>query len=571
MRRRRPLAVVAAGVAIFALLLASCGGSTTSQPTPAANSAAPQTAASDLGAHAVLNAGTPGQGAVAWLLNNVGGGLAGAVAGKGFNEVMVQLGLDQQTNQLNAMAAKLDQIQVQLDQLNKTMETALLEIRKVHQDVLAERVLNVQQRVIGAERKFTEALSNLPADTPEKKSRIATLIDQVGRAVTDPNALEDLWPGSIKDAILKNPALSTTFYRALSDATTGAHPFFTWRDSAALDNVFQYLLTLQALQLNLIVQVKTYQKSSPDSIYKVFWEPYVGDKASFQDYLNGKAPDFLMAATPPGGFLQQQLHTELKRVPIGAVIQRQPQLMWSVDIPNGSRRLNVTPSGPGYPECKVSDQNTRVTCLDDLFGASSSQLTGYLNRAGFGGWSEPSMDQLMGLLAGWSRKEGPPKDWLELQSGSDPKTCKPVLSPGGAQGGLDENSCIWPGETSFTNYWSSSSQRVSTDVAVHGITARESPTVTYDAVGWNYDLLNFNDINSRVYGCSVSTRRLDWSALTKKFPDDRYTVSPDGYKLPYPNRRVGFGIDITPRETCPGGILAPVRQIPPVEQYYFPL
>ncbi len=526
--------------------VAAAGGSTTLEATDVAPDPLAQVADTNLG--------ITGADAALWIAEKVAGGIIGAAAGKGFNEILAQLGADKTSAALDAIKAKLEQIQAQLDRLQETMNVALQEIEKTQYAVLVGPVKDLRDRILGAQGDFLEALSY--AGKPDKKSTVDQLIANVRRKVDDPGGLADR-VGVVPEAILSGPLTPKPMYQALANVVTKANTtkFFTWRQSAGLDDVFQYLLYLQALQFNLIAQVKTMDGSSTDQIYSRFAEPYLGDRQSFQNFLDHKVPQ------PTKGALHDETVAELRRVPEGAVIQVQTGLMWSVDVPGGARDLGLAPSGPGYPVCSkpvppVHDPDpiiclTRPTITVGLSprvpGSPAADLAERLAKSGAGAaaaWTVPTLQQEQGLLAGWDGS-GSPKTFLESQSGSNPATCKAVRS--GGEGLSDPQSCIWPAPF----YWSDAYDFGWQDITRARIFRSPEVLRRYN-VGWEFHFWNIT--NNSVGECWLTVKQLNWS---NSFVGD---LSPQGPIKDYP-----------PSKGC-GGSLVMVRPVSGVgERFWFPL
>lgn len=537
---------------LLAATVAGCSGGS-SKPALRKNAAPVGAAAgSALAAQANFNLGDAGEEAAKWIAEKIGGGIIGGAAGKGFNEVLALIAGDKTSAALDEIKAKLDQIKQQLDQLQNTMNQALQEIVKTEYAVLAQRVQDLRDRVLGAQRDFQEALSY--AGQADKKQVMDQRIASVEDKVNTSGGLADRYP-VVPESIIPGMFAPKPLYQALSNVVTRANTkkFFTWRDSAAIDNVFQYLLYLQALQFNLIAQVRTKEGSAPDQIYEGFGKPFLGDKASFQEFLDKKVP------TPTSGSLHDELAMRLKQVPGGALIQMQGNQMWSFDVQGGAREsLSVPPSGPGSPVCTGSGFKSRVTCLDDPSakvgsdpGSPASQLAANLARAGLGAadqWNLPAMGQMTSLLAGWTPQQGPAKAWLEAQAGSDPAKCKPV-KPGTGEAVSDPNTCFWPAGTYWSDDFSFSEQHIDWKPPQQALIS----DVRVYTSGWTARFFNISD--SSQPQCSLSATKLDWNDL-------------DG--LDYQFRPQGKSMDLQSAPAC-GGAMSLVRAVPAGEQYYFPL
>ena len=509
-------------------------------------------------ANPVLKIG--GAAAAKWIAEKIGGGLISGIAGKGLNLVMAQLGLGDRTSaQLEELRAKLDEISVQLTQLQNTMNVALQEIEKTQYAVLARKFKDLRDTVLAAQGDFDEALGY--AGQPDKQATIDRLISNVEDKVNKTGGLVDqvrVVPESIGPPDTLTPK---TMYQALSNVITGSKKFYTWRDSDALDEVYQYMLYIQALQFDLIAQVRTAQGSSGDVIYERFGKPYLGDKASFQKFLDKQTP------IPTMGALHDELGYELTQLPKGSVLDLPTGELWSIDVPGGAQHFELAPSGPGYPVCTTGYPPACLTDPHFSVGGTDTHenppraprspaalLADKLAAAGYGPadqWNLPSVSELASLLSGWTPSEGSAKAWLEKRSGSDPATCKPV-TPGSGDATSDPKTCVWPAGYLWSDTWRSTDQQIDQQ----DVDSRSWFRARYYVYGWGFRFLSID--NGSQPECFLFTKKIDWSDLGG--PDaPSYDFNPAGYSRDWPDT-----------QGC-GGTMMLVRKTTGQDRYYFPL
>jgi len=406
---------IAVGVlALLAPAVPLVAGTSASASTPTTSTAAATASEASTVDATVPNLGISGTSAAIWLAKEIGGGLLGAAAGKGFSEVMALLEGDKTSEKLDALKAQLDEIKGQLTHLQDTMNLALQEIEKTQYAVLALRVKTLKDSILAAQGDFVEALSY--AGQPDKKATIKTLLDHVKEDVNGNGGLVQ-GVGILREAIGPPDALTPkTMYQALSNVLTESNTkkFFTWRDSASLDGVYQYLLYLQAIQFNLIIQVRTAEGSSTDQMYERFVQPYLGDRTTFQAFVDGKT------LTPSVGSLHDELGFELSQLPAGVVLDIQSNTEWSVDVPGGAQTLSMKAEGPGVPTCYkgfppvcVTDPHYSIggawptTTPPVSAGSPQAQLADHLRAAmavatGGEGWQpSPSTPPVSRTARGW--------------------------------------------------------------------------------------------------------------------------------------------------------------------------
>jgi uncharacterized membrane-anchored protein YhcB (DUF1043 family) len=505
-------------------------------------------------AAAVPKLSITGQEAAFWIAEKVAGGLVAAVAGKGFNEVLAQITGDKTSAQLDAIKSELDSIKNQLDQLQNTMNLVLQEVVETHFDVLAERVKTLRDDVNAAEGDFLEDLSL--AGKPDSKARRDILTKRIIDDVTGKGGLISQ-VNTIPEAILPSALTSKPFYHVVSNVTTvdNTKKFFTWRDSARIDAVYQYLIDLQALQFNLIVQVETLQGASVDTMYTRYVQPYLGDKASFQAFLDKKVP------APTVGSLHDELGAELKPLPPGVVVEMSNRMEWSVDVPGGAQQFFLNASGPGVPVCSTQAFPPGPSCITDPHdtlgpnqpnwprnpSSAAGQLAAHMASLGYGTadqWQVPLMSDLTSLQSGWSSSDGTLNDWLQSQMGANPKTCKPVIA-GSGEAISDWNACVWP---KYPYTWSSDYWGTTQTIRYENDTLR---TYIY---GWGFNMYNTDDASQ--VKCFNFTNKLDWSDLVSKYGA--------GELVP-----TGETMDL-PKTTGCGGPLELVRVLRPGDDYFFP-
>jgi hypothetical protein len=489
-----------------------------------------------------------GKDAAIWIAEKVGGGIIGAAVGKGFNEIMAQLGLgDRTSQQLEQMRQQLDAIQGQLHELQNTMNVALEEIEKAHYSTLAQSVIALRNTLVGgghggAQGAFLEALHY--AGQPDKKATVDLLIKKVEQAVDQPTTGLESTASTVPDAIVPSLLLPKTMYQTLSNVTTGANTkVLTWRQSADIDQVFQYLLYLQALQFNLVVQVKTAQGSSVDQIYQNVVAPFLGERAAFQAFLDGRT------ASPTEGQLHSELAFELSRVPPGAMVDTKSAMEWSTDVPGGTRSLTLNRAGPGVPVCRDYTEAEKLACVTDphysvgptqptwkpaRFPQSPAQkLADDLAQRGNGAaasWNLPTTGQLASLFSGWTPADSSAKSWLERRSGANPMSCKPITA-GMDTAVKDPESCLWPAG----QLW----PVVETQL-FYSITIPSRHTFAY---GWRFQFFNIDKGSTQT--CDLGTESLQWYGE---------------YSTPVPR----------PSASCSGSMIM-VRYPGPTDRYYFAL
>ena len=541
--RRCGVAVAVVGLAVSMLAV-----------VPATAASAGPAPADGAATTAVPKLGITGQEAAFWIAEKVAGGLVAAVAGKGFNEVLAQLSQDKTSQQLDAIKNELDSIKNQLDQLQNTMNLVLQEVVQTHFDVLANRVKTLRDDVDAAEGDFLEALSL--AGKPDSKARRDILTNRIINDVTGSGGLISQL-NTIPEAILPSALTSKPFYQVVSNVITtdNTKKFFTWRDSARIDAVYQYLIDLQALQFNLIVQVETLQGASVDTIYSRYVQPYLGDKVSFQAFLDKKVP------APTVGSLHDELGTALKPLPAGVVLEMSNQLEWSVDVPGGAQQLFLNPSGPGVPVCTTQGFPPGPSCITDPHdtlgpnqpnwprnpSSPAGQLAAHMASLGYGTadqWQVPLMSDLTSLQSGWKSSDGTLNDWLQSQMGADPKTCKPVTA-GTSEAISDWSACIWP---KYPYTWSSDYWGTTQSIRY------ENDTIRTYIYGWGFNMYNTDDASQ--VKCFNFTSKLDWGDLVSKYGS--------GELVP-----TGETMDL-PKTTGCGGPLELVRVLRPGDTYYFP-
>jgi hypothetical protein len=487
---------------------------------------------------------------VKWVGEKVAGGFVAGGGGLLFDGILSLLGGDKPDPTVQAMQKQLGELLGQLTQLQGTMSVALAEIEKTKYAALAAPAKTLENLVIGAQTDFLDAL-RLAGD-PAHKEALDTAVNNLKKKVDDAGGLAVSFP-VVYQAIVHSSFADKPMYQALSNMVTAANTkLFTWRDSSAIDNVFQYLLGLQALQFNLIVQVRQLEQYPQDVIYQNFVQPLFGDQASLQAYLQTGAP------TSETSWLKAELAAELQRVPNGAVVQIPTNLMWSIDMLNGTKHLIVLPSGPGYPSCRgrlpsnYYNQQVPVKttyCLDSPThsvglpprapDSPAAVLADHLASQGNGTpdqWNIPTMAQWQGLFSGATSPDG----WLEKTSGSDPTTCN-ADHAGTTNAISDPKSCIWP----RVPFWVADTANARTQ--------NEDNFITKDYFHFLYawHFVFFNAANAQHSECLLSTNQLDSSEIAGFLDKKIHTLTPTP---------IGCGPWLTL-----------VRAIPANERYYFPL
>jgi hypothetical protein len=294
-------------------------------------------------------------------------------------------------------------------------------------------------------------------------------------------------------------------------------------------------------------------------MYNRFVQPYLGDRATFQAFVDGKSP------TPTAGSLHDELGFELSRLPAGVVLDIQSNTEWSVDVPGGARTLSMKAEGPGVPICYKGFPPTCVTDPHYSIGGSwptttppvaagspQAQLADQLERSGAGPsteWRLPSLADLDTLKAGWKSSDGTLRAWLQAKSGANPATCKAVTA-GSTEAVSDPKACVWP---EISNLWSDQFQSMN-EVIKKNDEGYWAPERTY-VMGWRYKFLNEDDGGQPE--CFNLTSRLDWSDLGGQ----DYEFAPRGHAENLPDTG-----------TCTGSMVL-ARTLPAAERskYYFPV
>lgn len=555
------------------ILLTACGGGSASPPQAlqATCAGCPSTEdvplASQLTASADLSTQQNWSDSAKFVVEKVTGAMIGTLPpplGK-FSQVMLDFfntGGDKSA-QLDALKQQLDAIQGQLHDLQNTMNLALQAAQETKAATLAADVKALRDKVMIAEGDLMEAFSY--AGRADKKAVIAERLGQVKTAVDTFLKEKTL---VIPEAILGSAVTPDvpSFYQALSDVLTHTHQYiFTWRSSAALDNVFQYLVYLQALQYNLIVQVFTLEGSDPAQIYERFSQPYLGDKSSF----SFSATD--VTYTPKQGWLHDELVAELTPVPAGLMIDARTGLEWSTDVPGGARDFTLQRGGPGVPQCPADGHSDPPpACVTDPHyslgptqqgwtpprfpDSPADKLATTLAVQRFGAattWNLPTTQQLDTLFAGYKKSDGSAKQWLEQHSNNPkPSTCSAV-TPGGAVAVKNPDTCLWPDGTMWPAPAPASGtpggQLIKNVYGCHGSGLSYRCDVLYRSFpyGWHYEFLSIRE-GSNVT-CDLVTQTLRW---------DHHDSSPSGPTWDPPGAA-----------SCSGALVL-VRQLAG-ERYYF--
>lgn len=488
-----------------------------------------------------------------WIAEKVAGGLIAGGATKGFNEVLTLLTGDKTSQQLDEIKNKLDSIQNQLDQLQSTMNLILQEVGEIHYEVLAGPVKTLRNAVDQAEGDFLEDLSLAGKSDPQSQKRREFLTKRIEDAVSGNGGLISQL-NTIPEAILPSTLTAKPFYRAVSDVVTTLNTkrFFTWRDSDRIDAVYQYLLDLQALQFNLVIQVETLEAAPTATMFSRYVEPYLGDEASFKAFLDKKTP------TPTKGQLHNELGAQLTPLPRGVVLETTNHLEWSVDVPGGAEQKFLDAYGVGVPLCTTQAFPPGPSCVQDPHdtigpnqpnwprnpNSPAGQLASHMEALGYGAaaqWQVPLMSDLQSLQAGWKSSDGSLNNWLQTQMGADPTKCKPVTA-GTNEAISDWNACVWP-KYPFTwssDYWGTK-QEIKDD---------EGDVVRTYIYGFGFNM--YNTDNGATVQCHIFTKKLDWSDLHYSYTTPR-----------------GPTMDLAPTGSC-GGPLLLVRVLRPGEQFYFP-
>ena len=437
--------------------------------------------------------------------------------------------------QLDEISTKLDQIQTQLGQLQQSVNKILAELPKLDYDTLVQPVENLERRILGTERRLTEALSY--AGKKDKQATIDGLVHQIEMEVNAPSGLADEF-NLIPEAIYGGGLAGNFLYLTLSHVVTSdaSKPFFTWRTSARMDAVFQYLLSLQALQFNLVVQVESAAKS--DKILDQFGTPYLGDPEGYKQFVDGQIP------APTSGSLHSELGIELTKMPPGLVLDTRTGLLWSQDVPGGAREVGFSPSGPGVPVCGQNTPGFACLAYNPLPDPELGQVAAKIGGGAYFDWKTPTIDQLHDLLSGWV-----PADWkralrwIEAASGSNGATCTQTAA-GSPEAVTNPNACIWP---TTLNYWSSDWEYAKQNI--QEFTADGWRLLRTYRVGFKYEFQNLD--TGATANCFLLTPKIDWSDLG----DD---TDPPGTSKSYGT-------------TGCGGYLVVVRQLSRAEiaKYYF--
>ena len=571
--RIRRVAVVASACAVAASLAASCGGGS-AQPAQALQATCGScgdtegaSLASQLAAAADVSTQPSWSDAAKFIVEKTTGAMIGNLPsplGK-LSQVLLDFfnSGGASASPLDLLKQQLDAIQGQLHDLQKTMDLALQVATETEAATLAANVKSLRDTVMAAQGDLMEAFSY--AGQPSKKAVVEERIAQVKAAVDGMLKAKTL---VVPEAILGSAITPgvPSLYQVLGKVMTHNHQYiFTWRDSAALDNVFQYLTYLQALQYNLIVQVFTMEGSSPDQIYQRFSQDYLGDRSSF----SFTATD--VSYTPARGWLHDELAAELTRVPAGLMIDTRTGLEWSTDVPGGARDFTLNRGGPGVPQCPPDGHSEPPpACVTDPHyslgptqkewtqqrypGSPADQLANALTARGYGvasSWNLPTTDQLDSLFTGYSKSDGSAKQWLEQRS-NDPKpaTCTPVTA--GADAAVkSSDTCLWPATTMWPVPARASDtpggQLIKNVYGCHGSGLSYRCDALYRSFpyGWRYEFLS-TTAGSNVT-CDLVTPVLRW---------DHHDSSPSGPTWNPPGSA-----------SCSGALVL-VRQLAG-ERYYF--
>jgi hypothetical protein len=558
-------------IALSVSLLASCAGQSRPARPPAAANAAPKSGvaalASQLTAHADFNLPGGWSDTAKFVVEKVTGAMIGNLPpplGK-FSTVLLEF-FNQggaKTAQLDALKQQLDAIQAQIHDLQNTMDAALKIAEQTRAITLAADVKALRDKVLSANADLLEAFGY--AGRPDKKGRADELVKDVKGAVDGYLKEKTL---VVPEAILGSAVTPRTssLYEALSDVFTHSHKdIFTWRDSVALDNVFQYLVDLQALQYNLIVQVFVMENSDANVIYQRFSEPYLGDKGSF------KFTTTDVTYLPTKGWLHDELANELTRVPQGLMVDTHTGLEWSTDVPTGAREpFTLQPAGPGFPQCpKDGVSDPPPACITDprySLGPTypetgrwpdspADQVAKSLESRGYGKaaeWKLPTTQQLDTLFDTHSPNGGSAKTWLEARSHNpNPATCKPVTA-GGDVAIKDPATCLWLANKLWPVNWPASDtpggQLIKDVYGCHGSGLSYRCDVLYRRFpyGWQYQFVSLTE-GSRER-CDLVTQTLAWQ---------HHDSVPSGPTWNPPGSA-----------SCSGALVL-VRQLQPSERYYF--
>lgn len=452
---------------------------------------------------------------VVWVTKEIGGALLPPPASKAFAFILDIAAGGKKSDPLEQMNNKLNEIKSSLDQLHQKVDQVLKEVTEAQFLTAMQDVRRLEGNIWEAQNQFKIVLDN--AGNPDKKALVENSINNIKGLVNGPGGLAASY-SVIPGAIYRTGTSPKPAYEIFSNlATDNNKALLTWRTSAGIQNFFQYLLNLQSMQFNLIVQVRALEGNDPDSIYATYGKPYLGDRASLAAIIKDKVP------VPSSGSLHDALVTGLQEVPAGAVVDTRSRVEWSTDIPGGARDLTLQRSGPGAPTCTSPPPVACVTDPHYSLGPTqpawtpprwpdspAAQLAKNLAGRGYGpaeGWDVPTPDQLSTLFTDYQSTQGSAKTWLEKRSGTaNPAGCKPVTA-GGDVAVKDSDSCIWPA----ADLWPTPSPQLTKDVyACHGsgLSYRCDVLRWRFPYGWPYPFLSTTQGSTRT--CELVTEKLTW-------------------------------------------------------------
>lgn len=504
--------------------------------------------------------------AALWIAGKVGGGLFDYAKSKALTEVLKHLGLADPTtrdleNHLVAIENQLSDLKADLDRGLQQLTEAQ---KATHYDLLVGKVDTLKGIVATTENTLLDVLK-FAADPGKKEYVEAQLAKYVYPNIKD---LRTTWEGNpvVRNFILGSSSGTSSAYKVLSDVVTGSPAkIFTWRESAYMNGLFRSALDLQAIQFNLIVQVRTAEGVPASTIYEQDAESYLGSEANLRRFLNDPH-----ASMPASGWLHDELSVQRTQLPAGTMIDTRTGLMWSTDVPGGSRLQTLVVGGKGVPVCTgVGDQSS--ACVTDPHyslgptqpawvpprwpGSPADHLAKSIATGSLGGaqeWSIPTPDQLKSLFATYRPSvDGPAQAWLEARSGGDPG-CEPQRIMGEAAS--HPASCLWPNGS----LWSADSKQLIGDVRQYNCTSDGScyppggKVMRRIPYGWHFDM--FDLASATTSGCDLVAPTVDWSQFK------------DGGSYTY----TGPSVHPAGSHSCAGGLVL-TRKLKPDEQgrYYF--
>lgn len=454
-----------------------------------------------------------------WIAEQVGGSIVSYAKSKALAEVTKRLGIADPTtadleNHLVAIQNQLTDLKADLD---KGLQQLKEEQTKLDYDLLVQKVDTLKGIVATTENTLIDVLKD-----PSRKDYAK---DQLSKYVY-PNvlALRNAWEGNpvIRNFLLGGSSGSSSAYKVLSNMITGSRDkIFTWRDSAYMDSLFRSALDLQAVQFNLIVQMRIAEDTSPATVYQQDAKEYLGSEESAKQFFEGHA------SMPASGWLHEELVAERKQLPKGAMVDTRTGLMWSTDIPGGSRTLTLNAGGKGVPVC-TGEGDQAAACVGDPHyslgptqpawnpprwpGSAAEELAKGLAAQSLGSaqdWNIPTLDQVKSLFSTYQSSKGSAQAWLEARSGGEASKCAPQSSLG--QGSENPDACLWPQGP----LWTSQLNEIVGEVREVNCTSEGScqppggKVVARIPYGWHFDMFDLG--KNGIGTCDLVTPTVDWS------------------------------------------------------------